>query len=97
MLAVAMVLAATGVRAGGRRLLRRRGCDARLGALSLREAYDAIEWPILVMLGALIPVSEAMRTTGGDGTDRRLAVGADRRQLPAARRARADHGRRRWR
>jgi di/tricarboxylate transporter len=35
------------------------------GALSLREAYDAIDWPILVMLGALIPVSEAMRTTGG--------------------------------
>ena len=36
-----------------------------LGALSLREAYAAIDWPILVMLGALIPVSEAIRTTGG--------------------------------
>jgi di/tricarboxylate transporter len=35
------------------------------GALSLREAYDAVNWPILVMLGALIPVSEAIRTTGG--------------------------------
>jgi di/tricarboxylate transporter len=35
------------------------------GALSLREAYDAVDWPILVMLGALIPVSEAIRTTGG--------------------------------
>jgi di/tricarboxylate transporter len=35
------------------------------GALSLREAYAAIDWPILVMLGALIPVSEAIRTTGG--------------------------------
>ncbi len=34
-------------------------------SLSLREAYDAIEWPILVMLGALIPVSDALRTTGG--------------------------------
>ena len=33
-------------------------------ALSLREAYDAIEWPILILLGALIPVSEAVRTTG---------------------------------
>ncbi|MGD9510501.1 MAG: SLC13 family permease [Geminicoccaceae bacterium] len=32
--------------------------------LSLREAYDAIEWPILILLGALIPVSEALRTTG---------------------------------
>jgi di/tricarboxylate transporter len=35
------------------------------GSLSLRDAYDAVEWPILVMLGALIPVSEALRTTGG--------------------------------
>jgi di/tricarboxylate transporter len=33
-------------------------------ALSLREAYEIIEWPILVMLGALIPVSDALRTTG---------------------------------
>jgi di/tricarboxylate transporter len=36
-----------------------------IGALSLREAYEAVDWPILVMLGALIPVSEAIRTTGG--------------------------------
>ncbi len=34
-------------------------------SLSLRDAYDAIEWPILVMLGALIPVSDSLRTTGG--------------------------------
>ena len=33
-------------------------------ALSLREAYEAVEWPILILLGALIPVSEAVRTTG---------------------------------
>lgn len=36
-----------------------------LGALSLREAYEAVDWPIVVMLGALIPVSESIRTTGG--------------------------------
>ncbi|WP_342642595.1 SLC13 family permease [Rhodoligotrophos ferricapiens] len=36
-----------------------------LRALSLREAYDVIEWPILILVGALIPVSEAIRTTGG--------------------------------
>jgi len=35
------------------------------GSLTLREAYEAIEWPILIMLGALIPVSDALRTTGG--------------------------------
>ena len=34
------------------------------GALPIREAYNSIEWPILVMLGALIPVSDALRTTG---------------------------------
>jgi di/tricarboxylate transporter len=34
-------------------------------ALTLREAYDAIEWPILIMLGALIPVSDSLRSTGG--------------------------------
>jgi len=33
-------------------------------SLSLREAYDAIEWPILVMLAALIPLSDSLRTTG---------------------------------
>lgn len=34
------------------------------GALPVREAYDHVEWPILVMLGALIPVSDTLRTTG---------------------------------
>jgi len=34
-------------------------------SLSLREAYEVIDWPILVLLGALIPISEAIRTTGG--------------------------------
>lgn len=35
------------------------------GSLSLREAYETVDWPILIMLGALIPVSETIRTTGG--------------------------------
>jgi di/tricarboxylate transporter len=34
------------------------------GALPVRDAYTHIEWPILVMLGALIPVSDTLRTTG---------------------------------
>ena len=33
-------------------------------SLSLREAYEVIEWPLLVMIAALIPVSEAMQSTG---------------------------------
>jgi len=34
------------------------------GTLPLREAYESVEWPILIMLGALIPVSDSLRTTG---------------------------------
>jgi di/tricarboxylate transporter len=34
------------------------------GTLPAREAYDRIEWPILIMIGALIPVSDSLRTTG---------------------------------
>jgi di/tricarboxylate transporter len=29
-----------------------------------REAYDAVDWPIIVMLGCLIPVGEALKDTG---------------------------------
>jgi di/tricarboxylate transporter len=32
--------------------------------LSLQEIYDSIDWPILILLGALIPVGEAIRSTG---------------------------------
>jgi len=35
------------------------------GAISLRQLYQTVEWPIIVLLAALIPVSEALRTTGG--------------------------------
>jgi di/tricarboxylate transporter len=34
------------------------------GVLPAREAYERIEWPILIMIGALIPVSDSLRTTG---------------------------------
>jgi di/tricarboxylate transporter len=37
------------------------------GALPVQEAYNAIEWPILIMLGALIPVSASLQTTGASG------------------------------
>ncbi len=36
-----------------------------VGSLPAREAYAHVEWPILIMIGALIPVSDALRTTGG--------------------------------
>ena len=47
-----------------RRLRRRRDARRAVPHPDLREIYDAIEWPILVLLGALIPVGEAVRHTG---------------------------------
>ena len=37
------------------------------GIISLREAYEAVDWPILVMLGALIPIGDAMQRVGTTG------------------------------
>jgi di/tricarboxylate transporter len=34
------------------------------GAIALRQVYQIVEWPIVLMLAALIPVSEALHTTG---------------------------------
>jgi di/tricarboxylate transporter len=34
------------------------------GALPAQDVYTRIPWPILIMLGALIPVADALRTTG---------------------------------
>lgn len=35
-----------------------------LRTVSLRAVYDAIDWPVIVLLGALIPVAGAMESTG---------------------------------
>ena len=32
--------------------------------LRLDEAYDSIDWPILILIGSLIPIGEAVKTTG---------------------------------
>jgi len=37
---------------------------ALLGLLSLSELYAAVEWPIVIMIGALIPIGEAVKSTG---------------------------------
>jgi di/tricarboxylate transporter len=64
-LLAAMVLASTGTLSVGVAFFGAALLTILLGSLPLREAYEAVEWPILIMLGALIPVSEAIRTTGG--------------------------------
>ncbi len=37
------------------------------GTLSLRDVYESIEWPVIILLGALIPIGQALETTGGTG------------------------------
>lgn len=36
-----------------------------IGSIRMREAYAALDGPVLVLIAALIPVSEAIQTTGG--------------------------------
>ncbi len=32
--------------------------------ISVKEIYDSIDWPVIVMLGAMLPLGEALQTTG---------------------------------
>jgi len=36
-----------------------------LRTMTMHEAYETVEWHILILLGALIPLSHAVQTTGG--------------------------------
>ena len=47
------------------RSLRPRVLVVMAGALPLREVYNSLDAPILIMLAALIPVSDSLRATGG--------------------------------
>ncbi len=44
------------------------GCVAAayvfLNVVSYRELYDAVEWPVIVLLGSMIPIGSALQTTG---------------------------------
>lgn len=35
------------------------------GILSLKDFYEAIEWPIVLLLGSMLPIGEALESTGG--------------------------------
>ncbi|KPH66287.1 SLC13 family permease [Novosphingobium sp. ST904] len=63
-LALAMITTATGLVPVAVAFFAAAGAVIITGALPVNDAYEAIEWPILVMLGALIPVSETLQTTG---------------------------------
>ena len=34
------------------------------GILPVREIYQQVDWPIIILLGAMIPISNALQTTG---------------------------------
>jgi di/tricarboxylate transporter len=36
-----------------------------LNIVPIRSVYDSIEWPVIVLLGSMIPIGTAMQTTGG--------------------------------
>ncbi len=35
------------------------------GVMPLRNLYDSVEWPVIVLLGSMIPLGEALEATGG--------------------------------
>lgn len=39
-----------------------------IGDLQPRELYESVDWPIVVLLGAMIPVGLALESTGGSAT-----------------------------
>ena len=45
------------------------GCVAAvyvgLNIVPIREVYDSIEWPVIVLLGSMIPIGGALQSTGG--------------------------------
>ncbi|MFM9271222.1 SLC13 family permease [Halomonas elongata] len=50
-----------------------------VGVLPLREGYQAIDGPVIVLLGAMIPVGQALETSGGAAliAEAMLALGSD--------------------
>jgi di/tricarboxylate transporter len=63
--AVAIVLAGTGLVQLPIALGAVVALYAFTGVIPLRELYDYIEWPVIVLLGSLIPIGQAFETTGG--------------------------------
>jgi di/tricarboxylate transporter len=47
--------------------------------ISVREIYTSVDWPVIILLGAMIPVGEALETTGGAGliAAQILSIGTD--------------------
>ncbi|MFD1190856.1 MULTISPECIES: SLC13 family permease [Phenylobacterium] len=64
-LAAAMVLVAFGAAPVAVAFFGAAALLVAIGAIRMREAYGALDGPVLVLIAALIPVSDAIQTTGG--------------------------------
>ena len=60
----ALVLASTGVLAVQIAFIAAAVAMVLVGLVPVRELYAAVDWPIIVLLGAMIPVGRALETTG---------------------------------
>jgi di/tricarboxylate transporter len=38
-----------------------------LKIVPLRELYESVEWPVVILLGSMIPIGSALETSGGTG------------------------------
>jgi di/tricarboxylate transporter len=41
------------------------GAYVFLEMVPIRDIYDSVEWPVIVLLGSMIPIGAALQTTGG--------------------------------
>lgn len=61
----ALALVGAGVLSPALALTAAAGAMVLLRLLSLADAYDSIDWGVVVLLGAMIPIGQALESTGG--------------------------------
>jgi di/tricarboxylate transporter len=54
-----------------------------LNIVPLRQLYESIEWPVIVLLGSMIPIGVALETSGGTGLIAQSIVGLSQGYSPA--------------
>ena len=62
------------------------GCVAAayvfLNIVPIREVYDSVEWPVIILLGSMIPIGAALQSTGGTTLIAESIVGVAAGQSP---------------
>jgi di/tricarboxylate transporter len=62
------------------------GCVAAayvfLNIVPVREVYDSVEWPVIILLGSMIPIGAALQSTGGTTLIAESIVGIAAGQSP---------------